>query len=545
MKAITRSVAINGRTPLEIFVTASRGITPTEPDDLGLDHRLARERSFAEIFKDLDIPTDGWTISSTPQRETPTLPTETTTAALAAVLIASGAAAADRFPADAIMNGVWSTRPFHADHPMPFSVRGAAIAAHWAAENNRLWVSASHGPGPALWPRTLPLKYSRVGCIEELTRLLNGQAEIHEHQPLALSHEPPSLDTSEHRYLLEDANGIFGHLLPMITAAVVERMPLLLMLPDGAGPGAAYAAILVGRIATLLAPPLTAVEQQLVLETYDLTGMAPPGGLDGPTSLTKPIPRPRRGPHWSTRADALASLDNYRTPRDDNPSRPRELDLAAHGILSIEDSPGRRFDREAAETVADDFRNRTEGRYLLFATTTGTPSEVASRSERNYPLTTVFPIVEAWPETRPRTSTGDRADAYARNLELLKEAQEHVRGEWARRRPTDPVEQRQQPQEDSEIRPARRPHTSTNTPGHDDNTTTTTDPARSDRPGQPGVPPQRPPRSQPGRHAPHRTATVTVRPAATVTVSPTMSGVGAAPDADLAASARDHDAAAG
>ena len=429
MKGTGKTVELDGRDAHEVTITACRGEADTAGDDLPEYIRQRRDQVLARLLGNTGIPADDWTIRTEPHDANCVKGPEVPTAALAAILRAdagdSGPGAAD----DAVMLGVWRLSHGTRGDVEITGVQGDAIRLRWAAENGRTAAAPVWQSSGGAMPRNRTTRYHDIRTVQDLQAVLNGGRRPEVQGPVGGA-QPPE-NGREHEHLLADRVGILRELIRPIEEAVMARRPLLIRTdPETRGePG--VPGLAAGRIANLISPAMTPDEQQHVLETYDLAGMTPPGGM--PTvpcpngGTDRPIPRPLRYPHSTTGRGTLQSIDRTSVaPRRSGRRRPGEVDLAAHGVIVIEVDEDMHLDRDAAEAVRDDIEHRTENPYTLLAV----GDDAWMKKSGGYPLRDIFEFTANWSGKRATGPTVDAAGAREAGLKLIDEARRRVTDAW-------------------------------------------------------------------------------------------------------------------
>ena len=429
MRGSATTIVFDGYTPVTARVTATRPDTPAEQTDTGgrrlhqLDTTL-----LAKLLAGTGISAEGWTVWSEPDERT-IGETSVENAALAAILAAGGAIPAGAFRDDTIISDTWTSCT---DPPgyQGRSHRGAASRARLAATLRQPLVAAGHQTARVL-PRNNDLEYFIPTTTTNLIHLLRGQADLHRHSPNGAG------DAARPRIpqdILETPTSTIKQLTQGVERAYRARRPLLLVQDhETQRLDIRYRARRASQVTALLLPPLGPDAQQSVLETHDLAGLDAPGA-DGPR-----IERPTRAPHWFTLAYTLRSIKRRRPAQ--TLERPGELDLAAHGVLLLNITPGTRLDRSASETVIEDWNARDTDRYQIVAIKDRQQVSSTRRPIAQHPLTTLPYETAPWNE-RPGDHTTDareKAARAARNRATIEAARERIDGHTPVRRQNEEI----------------------------------------------------------------------------------------------------------
>ena len=429
MKGTAKSVAIDGRTAREVTITARRDETGRARDDLPEDLRRRRDGVLSRVLRDTGIPADGWTVTTEPGEARIAAGAEVPTAALAAILRAhagtGGAGAAD----EAVMLGAWRTADAGRGTVEIGGVRGDAIRLRWAAENGRPAAGPVWEFRGGVLPRNRTTRYHDIRTVEDLRAALTDGRRPEVEEP-ADGAEPAEIGR-EHEHLLADREGILRGLIGPIEEAVTARRPLLIRTDAETGGEPGVPGLAAARLANAICPGMTPDEQQHVLETYDLAGIAPPAGTPATPGADgrgrRPIPRPLRYPHPTATAGVLGSMDRAIFPSGWNGCRrPGEVDLAGHGVLVVEVDEEMHLERDAADAVRDDIEHRTGHRYTLLAV--GRVEWM--KKTGGYPLRDVFKLTADWTGQRGTVEIVDPARHREAGLKLIEDARRRVTGAW-------------------------------------------------------------------------------------------------------------------
>lgn len=427
MKGTAKTVELDGRSAREVTITAHRGESGRTRDDQPEWLRQRRDHILSRLLRDTGIPADKWTIRTEARDPDAVRNSEALTAAVAAILRAHAGAGELGAADGTVMLGAWQLANAARGDVEITGVRGDAIRLRWAAENGRtvaapVWQFAGGG-----LPRNRTTEYHDIRTVEDLQSALTGGRRPEVQEP-ASGTEPPAVEHEhEHEALLADRGGILTELIEPIEEAAKTRRPLLIRTgAESAFPGTSAA-----RLANLISPGMTPVEQQHVLETYDLAGMTPPGGMPATTGpagrARRPIPRPLRYPHRTATAGAVKSMDRASFPsKGGHRWRPGEVDLAALGVLVIEGDEYMHLDRDAADAVRDDIEHRGEHGYTLL----GVGDDGWMKKTGNYPLRDVFELTADWTEERATIDIVDSARRREVRRKLIEDARRRVTEAW-------------------------------------------------------------------------------------------------------------------
>ncbi len=292
MKGTAKTVELDGRSAREVTITARRDEARRTQDDQPEELRQRREQILSRLLRDTGIPADKWTIRTDPRDADPVKSSEAPTAAVAAILRAHAGAGQPGATDRTVMLGAWQLANTARGDMEITGVRGDAMRLRWAAENGRTAAAPVWQFAGGTLPRNRTTKYHDIRTVVDLQAALTGGGHPEVQEP-ASGAESPAIER-EHEGLLADRGGILTELIESIEEAVKTRRPLLIRTDaESAFPGTSAA-----RLANLISPGMTPVEQQLVLETYDLAGMTPPGRMPATTGpagrARRPIPRPLR-----------------------------------------------------------------------------------------------------------------------------------------------------------------------------------------------------------------------------------------------------------
>ena len=421
MKSTARTVVFDYDTPVEATVTATRtdGAKGTRPPG-GDRAEPNRSQLLKQILAGTGVPADGWHITTEPPERLIHGPAETT-AALAAILRASGKGEAGSLPEDAIFTGLWT----HGRPGQPtkgWRMRGSAIQARFAAQHNRPLVAPDRATLPMLLPRNHAIRFNGVENAQDLLGTLNGHKALQHHEP---DRKPtPEISELTNGYTLNEIpTQVLRNILPALEHACSARQPVLFTNTAASRTTRFNQTETALRLAVMLLPALTPDEEQIVLETYDLAGTVASGC--GKSLIQRPI----RSPHWTTTASRLRSTRSRprRTSQTQRPRLPSELDLAGRGAMTVELTEGFRLDRNAGTAVVNDWLKRTDDRYILISLYSGSRQEAEIELERTHPLAQLPYDIAAWPvqnnEDRQEVNWTKRATT---NERLVQDARTRV-----------------------------------------------------------------------------------------------------------------------
>ena len=316
---------IDGK-PFEAVVKATRVPGGTEASP--------HKQVLAELLGGLDIPTEGWSITTTGGDTAIRINNCLTTGALAAVLRAAGVAPTPKPENEPLMTGLWLTGELR-DLTQATTRQGFATLARWAAETDRTILTAADGPCEYMLPRNRRVQYWAAKTRAEFIDILTGMSPVQSHRP-----RKPNTTSGEAEHVPHPRGGIWGAkdqstletVLELVEEAIADRRPLLITVDptlelDYPSITAGYTGQTAADLLNAVRPEPNPDDQQEILEVHNACGLIPPPeSYIRPLGHLIPIQRPVRHPTQGMSIEEVTG----------QPDLPGELDLAAHGTLVVD-----------------------------------------------------------------------------------------------------------------------------------------------------------------------------------------------------------------